>query len=252
MDASPLGSVYVCECLLCDDEEVFLLALLYEEVLAVEEVGGGEQLVGCCGLVLVDAHAAAFDEGLDFALAGEDGGGIDGEVGEFHACLEEGFLDLEVGYACEDIEQCLLVEAEEALLGGFAEEDVGGFDCHFIVFARVYHHGDFLCQLLLQHAAAWVGILLGDEVVYLFLLQRGEYLDVAFGILVGHVEPELVELVGRGVAAVEPHVARFGLAELPAVALGDEGARQREALVAVHAADKLGAGGDVAPLVGTA
>ena len=81
---------------------------------------------------------------------------------------------------------------------------------------------------------------------------RGENLDVAFGVFVGYVEPELVELVGAGAVAVEPDVAFLGLAELAAVALGDEGAGECEAFLAGHAANEFRACGDVAPLVGAA
>ena len=39
--------------LFCNDEEVFLLALLHEEILVVEKVSSGENLVGICELFLL-------------------------------------------------------------------------------------------------------------------------------------------------------------------------------------------------------
>ena len=85
-------------------------------------------------------------------------------------------------------------------------------------------------------------------------VQQREDADVTLGVLVADVEPELVELVGRGVARVEPYVAALGLAELRAVGLGDERAGDGERLgfAAQLAADQLRTGGDVAPLVGAA
>ena len=92
----------------------------------------------------------------------------------------------------------------------------------------------------------------GDECVDRRTVEQGEDLDVAFGVVVAHVEPELVELVGRRIARIEPYVAALGLAELGAVGLRDERAGDRIGLGAQLAADQLGAGGDVAPLVGSA
>ena len=92
----------------------------------------------------------------------------------------------------------------------------------------------------------------GDECVDRRTVEQGEDLDVAFGVVVAHVEPELVELVGRRIARIEPHVAALGLAELGAVGLRDERAGDRIGFGAQLAADQLGAGGDVAPLVGSA
>ena len=39
--------------------------------------------------------------------------------------------------------------------------------------------------------------------------QCSEYLYVAFGILVAHVQPELVELIWRSVARVEPDAVSY-------------------------------------------
>ena len=115
------------------------------------------------------------------------------------------------------------------------------------------HSGNLLGQTLLQGALTRVLTLLLDEGVNLLLGQHGEYLDVFFGVLVGDIEPELIELVGRRALGVEPYVAVLGLAELLAVGLGNERAGQREGVIGtLETADKLRAGGDVAPLVGTA
>ena len=95
-------------------------------------------------------------------------------------------------------------------------------------------------------------IVLGDERLDRPAVQQREDADVALGVVVAHVEPELVEFVGRGVARVEPHVAALGLAELRAVGLRDERAGDGVGLAAGLAADELRAGGDVAPLVGAA
>ena len=75
-----IGSIF----LFCYQEAVLLLALLHEEVLAVEQVGCGEQLIWSGGLVFVDAYTAALDEGLHFALAGEYLSVVNSQVGKFH------------------------------------------------------------------------------------------------------------------------------------------------------------------------
>ena len=111
------------------------------------------------------------------------------------------------------------------------------------------HAGHFLAEPLLQEAASRVGRMFGDEGVNLVLGERGENPDVSGGFVVAYVEPELVELVGRGITLVEPYVAALGLAELAAVALGDEGAGEGIGLAAEGTSDEFGTGGDVAPLV---
>ena len=116
----------------------------------------------------------------------------------------------------------------------------------------MYHHGDLFGQSLLQGTEVGCGLLLADECLDLLTGEGGEDLDVFLRIGIAHVEPELVELVGGGVAPVEPYVAALGLAELAAIGLGDEGADQGERFASLHTADELGAGGDVAPLVGAA
>ena len=58
--------------LLHSDKIVVLLAALYEEVLAVDEVVGGDDLVKGCEFLLVERYAAALYELAHFALAGEN------------------------------------------------------------------------------------------------------------------------------------------------------------------------------------
>ena len=80
--------------LLHSDKIVVLLAALYEEVLAVNKVVGGDDLVKGCELLLVERYAAALYELAHFALAGEN---LDiapvlilwgrGEVAELVYCL---------------------------------------------------------------------------------------------------------------------------------------------------------------------
>ena len=73
-------SLYRKDVLLGDDEEVLLLALLGQHVLAVEQVGGGDEGVGVGQLFLVDAHAAALGELAHLALRGEAGGVLGEQV----------------------------------------------------------------------------------------------------------------------------------------------------------------------------
>ena len=61
--------------------------------------------------------------------------------------------------------------------------------------------------------------MLFDEGIDLFFGQAREDFDVAFGLFIAHVEPELVEGVRCGAMAVEPHVALFRFAEFLAVGL---------------------------------
>ena len=113
-------------------------------------------------------------------------------------------------------------------------------------------NGDVLGQGFLKDALLGsLGVLLLQS-LNLLAPEEGEDADVAGGVDIGAVEPELVELVWRCALGVEPHVSALGLAELGAVGLGDERAGEGVGLATFYAADELGAGGNVAPLVGTA
>ena len=84
---------------------------------------------------------------------------------------------------------------------------------------------------------------------YLLLREEGEDADVAGGVDVGAVKPELVELVGGSLLRIKPYIATLGLSKLGTVGLGNQRAGESESLAAFHTADELGTGGDVAPLV---
>ena len=119
--------------LLHSDKIVVFLAALYEEVLAVDEVVGGDDLVKGCELLLVERYAAALYELAHLALAGENLDIVAGE--ELYGGLTQLVLgEGEVGHSGEDVEQCGLVELLQVLLGGFTEEDVAGLDSHLQVF----------------------------------------------------------------------------------------------------------------------
>ena len=109
----------------------------------------------------------------------------------------------------------------------------------------------FLGEAALKDAASGILLVLLREALDRLLVEVGEDLDVALGVLIADVEPELIESVGRGAVRVEPNVAALRLAELLAVSLGDEGACEAEGLgvVAEGAADELRARRHVAPLV---
>ena len=124
---------------------------------------------------------------------------------------------------------------------------------HLQVFFRVYHGGNLFCQTLLQDASSWVLLMLFNQRLDGFALQRSKYLDIAFSVVVAHVQPKLVERVRCGALRIEPYVSALGLTKLLTIGLCDEGAGQGVSLglVAQSAANKLGTGGHVTPLVVT-
>ena len=115
----------------------------------------------------------------------------------------------------------------------------------------MYHRGDLSGESFLQHTATGILTVLGDERVDGLLIEIGEDLDIALGIFVTDVEPELIESVRSGAVSVKPYISALGLAELLSVGFGDERAGEAEGfgIVAERAADELCAGGHVAPLV---
>ena len=82
--------------------------------------------------------------------------------------------------------------------------------------------GNFLGQKLLELSLSRVELMVCDCCLYFFLCKECENLDVALGIFIGNIEPELVELVRRSSFRIQPDVAFLGLAELLAVSLSDK------------------------------
>ena len=79
--------------------------------------------------------------------------------------------------------------------------------------------------------------------------QEREAQQEPLHVVVGYVDPVLVEVVGAGLLRVEEEGAGLGLAHLLPVRPGDERRGQGERLAAVDAADEVHARDDVAPLV---
>ena len=226
--------------LLGDEQEVVLLAALGQDVLVVEQERGvdGHVLVG--HLLLVHAHTAALGHLAHLALAGEHGCVVGEQVDEGHAGSNHFAGHLKGGHAVEYREQGVLVDLVQNVLRLVAEEYLRSLNGHFVVLLAVHHAGDFLGEALLQRTQAGILLLLCHEVGNLVLGQVGEYLDVACSVLVAHIEPELIELVGRGALGIEPHITTLGLAELGAVGLGDERAGDGECLATLDAANQFG------------
>ena len=86
----------------------------------------------------------------------------------------------------------------------------------------------------------------------LLLPEQSEVPQVAPGVAVVDVHQELIELVGRRHRPVEPHRARFRLAELGAGRRRHERRRDRMRIEPGRATNELDTGGDVAPLVAAA
>ena len=93
--------------------------------------------------------------------------------------------------------------------------------------------------------------MLGTQSLYFFFGERCEDFDVAFGILVAYVQPELIKFVRGGVTSIQPYVARFGFPEFRSVGFGHERAGEGEYFPTVRAAYKFRSGSDITPLIGS-
>ena len=140
----------------------------------------------------------------------------------------------------------------QSLGGSLTEQNVRCCNSLLVLLSRVDHRSHLLSQALLQYAQVGSLLVLGDQRLNGLAVEQREDTDVALSVVVAHVQPELVELVGRGVASVEPYVTALGLTELGAVSLLDQRAGDGVSLATELAADQLGTCGDVAPLVRTA
>ena len=82
--------------------------------------------------------------------------------------------------------------------------------------------------------------MLGRQSLDFFPGQRSEYLDVAGCIGIAYVQPELVELIRRCIAGIEPYIAGFRLTEFTAVRLCNQRACQGKYLTAIGTANQFG------------
>lgn len=232
------------------DQVIVFLATLHEQILAVDEVLGCDRTVEGRELLLVKAHTVALDELAHLTLAGEDlptllTEDINGKLSELVAG------DRIVGHVLEYIVERSLIKLLQRLAGRLAEEYVTGSDSHVEVLARVDHYRHLLGETTLQGAAARILSVLGDEPLNGFMVEVGEDADIALCLIVSHVEPELVEGIGRGALGVEPNVATLRLAKLLAIGLRDERTGDTEGfyVVAQSAMDQLSTRCHIAPLV---
>ena len=110
--------------------------------------------------------------------------------------------------------------------------------------------GDFTSERFLRSPCARVVFHLGGEGANLFLREKREHLEEFHDVGVLGLDEKLVETIGRGAHRIEPHGTAGGLTVFGAVALGEQRKRQAPRGHAQFFADEIGAGGDVAPLVG--
>src|SRR4051812_14353621 len=83
----------------------------------------------------------------------------------------------------------------------------------------------------------------------LYLLQEGEGLEQRQHLCVSGVQPELVERLRRGAIGSEPDRARFRLAKLAAVTLGEQRNGPAERVRLALLADQLYPRDDITPLI---
>ena len=169
-----------------------------------------------------------------------------------NACFQFCTRNLEGFHTFKHLQERLFVQFPQSVCGGVSEQDIAGFHSRVVVFFAVNHYGHFLGKAFLQHPQMRSLFVFGDKRIYLVFLQRGEYLDIPFGVIVAHVHPELEELVRTGVAAVQPDVSAFGFAEFATIGFRNQRAGQRKCVSAAHAANQFRSCRDVSPLVATA
>jgi len=62
----------------------------------------------------------------------------------------------------------------------------------------------------------------------------------------------LIELIRRCAFRIKPYISRFCFTEFATIGLSDKRASESKSFATIYATDKLGASGDISPLVGTA
>jgi hypothetical protein len=180
-----------------------------------------------------------------------------GELGEYERVEQrEGFTGLPIGERGEGGGGDFTDDVVERSLGGVAdlgtEEDGAGFERGIEGGWAVDGAGDFAGEGAVGFAGAGVGEVLGFEGFDFRAGEEGEFTEILadFGVL--GVDEKLVEFVRAGFLGIEPDGAALGFAEFTAVGFGDEREGETPGEEPDFFADEVGAGGDVAPLLGAA
>ena len=108
------------------------------------------------------------------------------------APLDQRARYFETGHAFEHLQERLLVDAAQRLGRRAAEQDFRSFDGPAVLLLAVHHASHLAGQRLLQSAQMRRLAVSGDETLDRLAVEHREYLDVALGVLIAHVEPELV------------------------------------------------------------
>ena len=208
---------------------VRLLALAQHQAVCAEVVLG-HFLIGVLHLLVVEVNAAARDE--PSALAQR---------------LAQPRLDHQVDDALVALQRLDLGGGHRAVQRVAAKQRARSLGRSLGLGLAVHQLG----HLVRQHLLGLVDLaaLQRAQAPHLVHRQEGQQREALFHVLIVHVAPVLVEVVGRGLLGVEPQRARLGLAHLAAVVRQQQLEGYRERVLALLAADEVRAGQYVAPLV---
>src|SRR5882724_13720287 len=84
------------------------------------------------------------------------------------------------------------------------------------------------------------------------LAQKRKILQIRDHLAIVGVNPELVKLINAGPAGIEPHCARFGLAKLRSIRLGNEKQSQAMNCSAQLFSSEIDSSRDISPLIAPA
>ena len=222
---------------------------MYQQVFPREQVAACYDSIGGGHFFFVQRNTAALNQFAGLAFRREDRSLLGAEVDKADTFGECRCGNFELGNALENLEESLLVDLAQSVGGRVSKEDARCFDGLVVLLLGVNHAGNLFGEPLLQFAQVRRFAVCGDQRVDRLFVEHCEDFDVALGVFVADIEPELVEFVGRRIARIEPDVARFGFTEFGAVGFFDQRAGKAERFAAGLAADQLRTGGDVAPLV---
>src|SRR5882762_2313639 len=166
----------------------------------------------------------------------------------FAGSVEFGFLDFFGGNFANDFVEGAFGNACEIT----AKKNLAGTE-RFLGRARAVDQvrGGFGQRFVRRASAGVFGMLFfqaGDFV----LDQEGEELQVGDDVTIIGADPELVKLIDAGPGGIKPYGPGFGLAELGAVGISDEGKSEAIDSFAEFFSAKVDTGGDIPPLVGAA
>ena len=195
---------------------IVFLSALYEQVFFIQQVGGGNFLVKCSQFFFVQRNAAALNQLTHLTF--------DGKIAAFSVNKSTALMPASISdLATSNWERLriqkrgIFIQFLQCFRSSVSKQDARSFYSSVVVSFRVNHDSYFLSQTFLEYTQVRSLFVFCNQAFYFFFAQWSEYLDITLSVFVAYIQPELIELVRRGISCVQPDISWFCLTKFTTV-----------------------------------